>query len=145
VQAAGSGWEPLAGVVLGLLSAVVLGYLLYKRAVAINLKRFFTWTGAVLVVVAAGVLTYGIGELQEIGWLPGGDAIAFDVSGALGPDSFAGTLLRGVLNIHPVTSWLQAIGWLAYLIPVMYLFLRPVPAPRQVPQRTPQQPATISR
>jgi high-affinity iron transporter len=125
VQAAGSGWEPLVGVFLGLALAVVIGYLLYRRVIAFNLGRFFTWTGAALVIVAGGVLAYGIAEFQEIGVLPGAESIAFDVSGVIAPDGFAAALLRGILNIHPTTSWLQAIAWLLYVIPVMILFLRP--------------------
>jgi high-affinity iron transporter len=125
VQAAGSGWEPLVGVFLGLALAVVIGYLLYRRAIAFNLGRFFTWTGAALVIVAGGVLAYGIAEFQEIGVLPGAESIAFDVSGVIAPDGFAAALLRGILNIHPTTSWLQAIAWLLYVVPVMILFLRP--------------------
>jgi high-affinity iron transporter len=123
VQAAGSGWEPLAGVFLGLAVAVSIGYLMYRQAIAVNLARFFTWTGAALVIVAAGVLAYGIAEYQEIGLLPGKDSIAFDVSGVIAPDGFAAALLRGILNIHPTTSWLQAVAWLLYVVPVMALFL----------------------
>lgn len=125
VQAAGSGWEPLAGVCLGLAVAITIGYLMYRRAIAFNLGRFFTWTGAALVIVAGGVLAYGIAEFQEIGVLPGAESIAFDVSGVIAPDGFAAALLRGILNIHPTTSWLQAIAWLLYVVPVMFFFLRP--------------------
>jgi high-affinity iron transporter len=125
VQAAGSGWEPLAGVCLGLAVAVTIGYLMYRQAIAFNLGRFFTWTGAALVIVAGGVLAYGIAEFQEIGLLPGQDSIAFDVSGVIAPDGLAAALLRGILNIHPTTSWLQAIAWLLYVVPVMFFFLRP--------------------
>ena len=130
VQAAGSGWEPLAGVFLGLAVAITIGYLLYRRAIAFNLARFFTWTGAALVVVAGGVLTYGIAEFQEIGLLPGQDSIAFDVSGVIPPDGFVAALMRGILNLHPTTSWLQAVAWLLYVVPVMFFFLRPQRAAR---------------
>ncbi len=125
VQAAGSGWEPLAGVFLGLAVAVTIGYLMYRRAIAFNLGRFFTWTGAALVIVAGGVLAYGIAEFQEIGLLPGQNSIAFDVSGVIAPDGFAAALLRGILNIHPTTTWLQAIAWVLYVGTVMFFFLRP--------------------
>src|SRR5207247_2375237 len=65
VSAAGSGASPVAGAVLGLLTATVVGWLLYKGSVRINLASFFTFTGAALVVVAAGVLAYGLHDLQE--------------------------------------------------------------------------------
>jgi high-affinity iron transporter len=135
VQATGQSTAPVAGAALGLLSAVVLGYLFYKGAVRINLATFFRWTGLVLVVVAAGVLAYGVHDLQEAGVLPGLNSLAFDVSGAVPPDSWYGTLLKGTLNFSPATTWLQAVAWLAYVVPVLTLFLRPArtaPAARQV-------------
>lgn len=125
VNSAGDGSEPLIGVVLGLALAAALGWLLYRRAVTIDLGRFFTWTGAALVVVAAGVLAYGVHELQEAGVLPGEDALAFDVSGTITPTSLAGVLVRGILNLRPAMSWLEVGAWLAYLVPVMVLFFRP--------------------
>jgi high-affinity iron transporter len=125
VQSTGSGASPVIGATLGIATAVVLGYLLYRRAVMINLAKFFTWTGAGLVVVAAGVLAYGVHDLQEAGVLPGLDNLAFDVSGAVPPDSWYGTLLKGTLNFSPATTWLQAVVWVLYLVPVMFLFFRP--------------------
>ena len=136
VQSTGSGATPIIGATLGIATAVVLGYLLYRRAVLINLAKFFTWTGAGLVVVAAGVLAYGVHDLQEAGVLPGLDKLAFDVSGAVPPDSWYGTLLKGTLNFSPATTWLQAVVWVLYLVPVMYLFFRP--------GRPPAAPAPVS-
>lgn len=128
VQATGDSTSPLVGATLGLLSSVVLGYLFYRGAVRINLSKFFTWTGAGLIVVAAGVLAYGMHDLQEAGWLPGLNSLAFDVSGTVPPDSWYGTILKGTVNFSPATTWLQAIFWLAYLVPVMVLFFRPARA-----------------
>jgi high-affinity iron transporter len=125
IQATGQNTEPVLGAALGLLTAVVIGYLFYKGALRINLATFFRWTGAVLIVVAAGVLSYGVHDLQEAGILPGLNSLAFDVSGAVPPDSWYGTLLRGTVNFTPATTWLQAIAWVLYLVPVFVLFLRP--------------------
>ncbi len=128
-QSAGNGATPLVGATLGILTAVVLGYLLYRRAVTINLARFFTWTGAALIVVAGGVFAYGVHDLQEAGDLPGLGSLAFDVSGAVPPDSWYGALLKGTLNFSPATTWLEAAAWLLYVVPVMVLFFRPAKAP----------------
>ncbi|MGW9396246.1 iron uptake transporter permease EfeU [Streptomyces sp. DSM 116494] len=127
VHAAGDGSpRPLIGVALGLATAVLLGWLFYRGALRINLARFFTWTGALLVVVAAGVLAYGVHDLQEADWLPGLTSLAFDVSGTVPPDSWYGTLLKGVFNFQPDPTVLQVTVWLLYLVPTLALFLAPV-------------------
>jgi len=123
VQAAGSTTAPVAGFSLGIATAVVLAWLLYRRSVKLNLARFFTWTGAGLIVVAAGVLAYAVHDLQEGGVLGGLNTLAFDVSAQIPPGSWYGTLLRGILNFTPQTTVAQAIAWVAYLVPVMTLFL----------------------
>ena len=114
------------GAALGLATAVLLGYLLYRGAVKINLAKFFTWTGAFLIVVAAGVLGYGVHDLQEAGILPGLNNLAFDVSGTIDEGSWYGTVLKGVFNFSPQTTVLQAVVWMLYLVVTMTFFLRGV-------------------
>ena len=116
--------SPIIGAALGLLVAVVLGYLMYRGALKINLSKFFTWTGYFLIVVAAGVLSYGVHDLQEAGILPGLNRLAFDVSTIVPPDSWYGTLLKGVFNFTPATTVLQLIVWTLYLVPVLIIFIR---------------------
>ncbi|MFB6634678.1 iron uptake transporter permease EfeU [Streptomyces sp. NPDC056362] len=125
VQATGDGVRPLVGALLGLATSVVLGWLFYRGALKINLAKFFRWTGAMLVVVAAGVLAYGIHDLQEADFLPGLRSLAFDVSATIPPDSWYGTLLKGVFNFQPDPTVMQTVVWAAYVVPVMGLFLLP--------------------
>ncbi|MEU6896127.1 iron uptake transporter permease EfeU [Streptomyces sp. NPDC046557] len=125
VQATGDGVRPLVGALLGLATSVVLGWLFYKGALRINLAKFFRWTGAMLVVVAAGVLAYGIHDLQEADILPGLHSLAFDISTTIPPDSWYGTLLKGVFNFQPDPTVLQVSVWGLYLLPVMAFFLTP--------------------
>jgi high-affinity iron transporter len=133
VQASGDTLGPVLGFVLGIATAVLLAWLLYRRSVRLNLARFFTWTGAGLIVIAAGVLSYGVHDLQEGGVLPGLTTLAFDVSGAIPPSSWYGQLLKGLVNFTPQTTVAQAIAWCCYLVPVMTLFFvggrRRVPTP----------------
>jgi high-affinity iron transporter len=136
-QAAGETLTPLTGFLLGLAAAVTLGWLLYRSAVKVNLGTFFTWTGAALIFVAAGVLAYGVHDLQEGGVLGGLNTLAFDVSAAIPPSSWYGTLLKGVFNFSPQTTVAQAIVWGAYVVPVLVAFLWPS---RTAPAR-PAQPA----
>ncbi|MFF4823380.1 iron uptake transporter permease EfeU [Streptomyces sp. NPDC001312] len=127
VHAASDGTpRPLIGVALGLATAVFLGWLFYRGALRINLAKFFTWTGAMLVVVAAGVLAYGVHDLQEAAWVPGLGNLAFDISGIIPPDSWYGTLLKGVFNFQPDPTILQVTVWLLYLVPTLTLFFAPV-------------------
>lgn len=125
-RATGETWQPLIGSLLGILCAVFLGYLLHKGALRINLSVFFAWTGAALVIVAGGVLAYGIHDLQEAGVLPGLHNLAFDVSHIIAPSGWLGTILKGVFNFSPATTWLEAIAWVLYVVPVMFLYLRAV-------------------
>jgi high-affinity iron transporter len=127
VHAASDGTpRPLVGVALGLATAVLLGWLFYRGALRIDLAKFFTWTGGMLVVVAAGVLAYGFHDLQEADWLPGLTHLAFDISGTIPPDSWYGTLLKGVFNFQPDPTVLQVTVWLLYLVPTLAVFLAPV-------------------
>ncbi|GAA1429894.1 FTR1 family protein [Microlunatus lacustris] len=119
---------PLLGAALGIAVAVALGYLMYRGAIRLNLTRFFTWTGAFLIVVAAGVLAYGVHDLQEARFLPGLHTLAFDVSHVIPPTSWYGTLLKGVFNFSPATTVLEAVVWVAYVVPTMALFLRRISA-----------------
>ncbi|MCS5715253.1 FTR1 family protein [Herbiconiux sp. CPCC 205716] len=130
-QATGETTLPLVGALLGILTAVVLGWLISKGLVRINLSAFFAWSGAALIVVAAGVLSYGVHDLQEAGILPGLNSLAFDVSGVIPPDSWLGTFLKGTVNFSPATTWLELAAWLAYFVPTMFLFLRAVRRGRQ--------------
>ncbi|MCS5719071.1 FTR1 family protein [Herbiconiux sp. CPCC 205763] len=126
VQATGETTLPLLGAALGILTAVVLGYLIYRGLVRINLARFFAWSGGFLILVAAGVLSYGVHDLQEAGILPGLNNLAFDVSAVIQPDSWYGTLLKGTVNFSPATTWLELTVWLLYFVPTMTLFIRAV-------------------
>ncbi|HEX2858456.1 MAG TPA: iron uptake transporter permease EfeU [Propionibacteriaceae bacterium] len=117
---------PLTGALLGLLVAVGIAAGSYRGALRINLSKFFAWTGGFLVVVAAGVLAYGVHDLQEGGLLPEADALAFDVSRQIPPTSVAGTLLKGVFNFSPRTTVLEAVVWVAYVAVVLTLFIRAI-------------------
>jgi len=127
----GSTVGPLLGALLGILTAVAMGFAFYKGVLKINLQKFFKYTGMILIVVAAGVLAYGVHDLQEAGILPGLNNLAFDVSQQVPPSSWYGTLLKGTLNFSPATTWLEAIAWVAYVVPTMTVFLLRVRSPKK--------------
>lgn len=137
--------SPLTGfltAVSGILIAILIGWLLYRGMLRINLTRFFRWTGVLLIVFAAGVLAYGIHDLQEAAFLPGpfvpppaeasafvaawfGDAAwAFQLSHLIPPDGILGSLLKGTLGFSPEMTKLEVSIWILYLVPVLIIFLR---------------------
>ena len=148
VQSFGDAPAALLGAVLGLAAAVLLGWLLARGMLRINLRVFFTATGAFLVIVAAGVLAYGILDLQEAGALPGPftsaapiDPVtgavavglaafpfgwAFDLSGAVPPGGPLAAVLQSTIGFMPRMSWLQVVAWALYIAIVGTLFVRGV-------------------
>jgi high-affinity iron transporter len=122
------------GAVLGLALAVILGVLLYRGGIRMNLRSFFRVTGMILIVVAAGLFAYSLHELQEAGWLPFLETHAYDLSASLPDDEGAGAILRGLVGYNADPTWLEVVGWAAYLVVVGGLFLR-----------TPRVPGTKSR
>ena len=113
------------GLILGLALAVALGYLIYNRSVKINLSKFFQITGTALIIVAAGVLSYGIHEYQELGWLPGVDSYIWDVTSWMAKDSILASVLAGSIGFDTTTSWLQFIVAGAYIGIILWLYLKP--------------------
>jgi high-affinity iron transporter len=124
VQGATTEAGPLLGISGGILTAVVLGYLLYRAAIRINLTTFFTWTGVLLVLVAAGIFKYGIHDFQEAG-LPGLDTQAFDIASWYDPNAWYAALLTGMFNLTAQPTVAETVGWVAYAAVVLTLFLWP--------------------
>ncbi|MEV4499358.1 iron uptake transporter permease EfeU [Micromonospora arborensis] len=138
-QGAAGDSGPLLALIGGIVTAVVLGVLLYASALRINLSKFFTWTGALLILVAAGILKYGVHDFQEAGVLPGLNDLAFDITSTLDPSTWYAALLAGMFNVTPAPSVLETIAWVVYAVPILLLFLRPArrkPAPAPAPTET---------
>jgi high-affinity iron transporter len=121
---------PLYALTGGVLTAVAIGYLMYATAVRINLSTFFTITGTLLILVAAGIFKYGVHGFQEAGVLPGIGNVAYHAGDALGTDRWYAALLSGMFNITAEPTWLEIVAWIAYGVPVLVLFLwrKPVPS-----------------
>jgi high-affinity iron transporter len=127
---------PLLGLAAGIVTAIVLGVGLYAGALRINLSRFFTISGVLLVLVAAGIFKYAVHDFQEAGVLPGADSYAFDATGWWDPTSWYGALASGLFHITPQPSVLETVAWLLYLVPVLTVFLLPGRTARTTPAVT---------
>ena len=124
VASSGTAILSTIGAFLGIFTALALSYLIFRGVVRINLSKFFIWTGLILVVIAAGVLSYGIGDLQEGGVIPGVDRAAYSLAHLIPASSWYGSLLGGLFNFTPEPTWAQLIAWVGYVAIVSIAFLR---------------------
>jgi len=138
VQGASVNGGPLYALLGGIASAIGIGYLMYATAVRINLTVFFTVTGALLILVAAGILKYGVHDLQESNVLPGLNNLAYDISGVLDPNAWYTALLTGMFNITPTATVLEVVAWIAYGVPILALFVLPSLKVKRTPAPAPQ-------
>jgi high-affinity iron transporter len=128
-KASGQTAGPLVGAAIGIAGAILLCWLLYRRAVHLNVGVFFNRTAIALIVIAAGVLAYGLGDLQDAGWLPGHAWIAFDLTAHIDPGSWWASVITGVTELSPKMTVLQVTAWAAYLVVVIPAFVNAGRAP----------------
>ncbi len=127
------------GALLGIVTAVALGYGIYKGGVRINLSRFFRVTGFILVLVAAGLLASAAHAAAEARWFDIAQASAFDLSWLIAPGTIRASLITGMLGLQPVPTVAEVTLWLAYAIPMSVYVLWPqgrapakrMPAPKE--------------
>jgi high-affinity iron transporter len=166
VQSFGDAPSALLGALLGLVAAVVIGWLISRGAVRLDLRRFFAWTGGFLVIVAAGVLAYAVMDLQEAGALPGPftaaapiDAVtggvvvgaagfpfgwAFDVSATIPPGGPLAAILQATVGFMPAMTWFQVIAWTLYILIVGFLYIRGLRSRRPSKPDAPTEPQLAS-
>jgi high-affinity iron transporter len=121
-----------AGAIIGLLLAVVIGWGIYIGGVRINLARFFSFTGAFLLLVAAGLVISSLRTAHEAGWLNVGQQLTMNLSWLVAPGTVSSALITGVLGIPADPRLIEVTGWLIYLFAVAsYLYwptaIRPRP------------------
>ncbi|MBI5943143.1 MAG: FTR1 family protein [Chloroflexi bacterium] len=114
--------QTLAGVVLGLGTAVLLGWSLLASTVRLDLRRFFQVTGLLLILFAAGLVAHGIHEFNEINWIPSVVEHVWDVNFFIDEKSVFGELLKTLFGYNGNPSLTEMIGYIGYLITVGIFF-----------------------
>ncbi len=114
--------QALAGVVLGLGTAILLGWSLLATAVRLDLRRFFQVTGFLLILFAAGLVAHGIHEFNEINWIPSIVEHVWDVNAFINEDSVFGQLLKTLFGYNGNPSLTEMIGYFVYIVVVAVLF-----------------------
>jgi high-affinity iron transporter len=119
IQESGNATSATIGAFVGIVIAVVIGYGIYRGGVRLNLARFFTITGVVLVLVAAGLTMTVLHTAHEAGWINIGQGVAVNLSWLVRPGTVLASLLTGVLGLQPKPTVLEAAGWLLYAVPML--------------------------
>lgn len=118
----GTGLDVVIGGVAGLAISVAVGWAIFALGVRINLRRFFTVTGTILIFVAAGLVAFAIAEFAEAGLLAN-TGTAFDLNAVLPDTGAIGSILRGLFGYRSAPTPLEVLGYVAYLVPVLFLFV----------------------
>ena len=121
--------QTLAGTILGLGTAALLGWTLFATTVRLDLRRFFQVTGILLILFAAGLVAHGVHEFNEVGWIPAVVEHVWDMNVVLDETSVLGQLLRTLFGYNGNPSLTEMIAYFAYLVVVSIFWRRDNTAP----------------
>jgi len=128
--------QTLAGTILGLGTAALLGWTLFATTVRLDLRRFFQVTGILLILFAAGLVAHGVHEFNEVGWIPAVVEHVWDMNVVLDETSLLGQLLRTLFGYNGNPSLTEIIAYFAYLIVVSIFWRRENVAPAKAPAQS---------
>ncbi len=117
-----SGWAALAGGAAGLVGAAVLGWLVFQGGRRLSVQKFFAVTSVLILFLAAGLFSAGVGRLQSFGLLPGGEPL-WDTSWLLDDHGSVGGFLAGLIGYRARPSALEIAAYILYLAGASVLFL----------------------
>lgn len=133
-QAATNTGSAIAGAVLGIGCAVLLGIGLYTGGVSINLGKFFKGTSAFLILIAAGLVVSALRTAHEAGWLNAGQHRTVDLHWLAPVGSIRSAVFTGVLGIPADPRLIEVLGWFLFVIPMTLIVFWPAahrPSARQ--------------
>ncbi len=108
--------QTLAGTILGLGTAALLGYTLFATTVRLDLRRFFQVTGILLILFAAGLIAHGVHEFNEVGWIPAIVEHVWDVNMFLDENSVMGLLFKTLFGYNGNPSLTEMIAYFVYIV-----------------------------
>jgi high-affinity iron transporter len=126
------GIQTYIGIALGLLIAIGLGLGIYQGSLRISLKSLFKWTSVFLVLFAAGMIAYGVHELQEAGLLLFGPIEIWNINTPQLPDGsypllhengLLGGLAKSLFGYNGNPSALEVIAYVSYLVGVSIYYI----------------------
>ncbi len=102
------------GGILGLGTAILLGWSIFAAMVRLDLRRFFQVTGFLLILFAGGLIAHGVHEFNEVGWIPPIIEHVWDVNSIVSADSIFGQLLKALFGYNPTPSLTEMLAYVAY-------------------------------
>lgn len=129
----GAGWGSLVGGVAGIVGAATLGWAVFRGGQRLSLQRFFSVTTVFIMLLAAGLLSRGIGRMQGMGLLPFSEPV-WNTSWLLSDGSIVGGFLSGLIGYRAQPTLPEVCAYVAYVVVVgLLLFARRAPAAVRVP------------
>ena len=116
VEAPILGW---LGGILGLIAALLIGWLIYESAVKLNLRRFFQFTSIVLIFFAAGLVGHAASELNELGWIPVAIEHVYNLNPILPDSSIMGEFLKALFGYNANPSLTEMLAYIGYFVVVL--------------------------
>ena len=113
----------LSGAAIGLAGALAISFVIYKLGHKLNLARFFTVIGVLLMVFAAGLLADAVENLQQLGWLPVLSSPMWHSASLLSESSALGDVLHSFFGYSDAPTPLQLLIYVAYLAVVVVTYL----------------------
>jgi high-affinity iron transporter len=112
--------QTLLGALLGLATAILLGWLIFKTTVRLDLARFFKVTSVILILFAAGLVAYGVHEFNEAGLIPGVIERVWDINHILNEKSGVGLILKSLFGYNGNPSLTEVLAYLAYFAAITF-------------------------
>jgi high-affinity iron transporter len=123
----------LVGAVIGLAISISLGVALFKGSRRLNLRQFFTATGTLLIVFAAGLLAHAVHEFQAASLLPQTIEHVWNTNSAVSENSHLGKFLTALFGYNSDPSALEVGVWIVFLATALTFFLGPLVSWRRPP------------
>ncbi len=111
----------LAGGLIGLAGGVLVGVFLYRGLLKIPLKYFFSVTGWLVLLIAAGLAAQAASFLNQVGWLPALGNSLWDTSHFLNEGSILGKMLHVLVGYTARPSGIQILFYVVTLVTILTL------------------------
>jgi high-affinity iron transporter len=111
--------QTVVGAVLGLLGALILAWLLFESTLRLDLRRFFEVTGALLILLSAGLVAHGVHEFNEVGWIPSVIEHVWDTNFIVDETSALGEILRALFGYNGNPSLTEVLAYLTYFVAIL--------------------------